>query len=255
VSFMKKRVIATSVLAVCVAVSLQACSSQKEITSATTIPDDSGTTLPLAVTPSTSPKENPDYVASVTEETDEEVLSRVQATGVILPADLRFLLLSHEGYALVLEPKVGPGYIEQEGVLSNKSFPAARLSSLDSPVFYARIWSTDDEAYSVSQTVALFKNPSDAKLYSKRLLEEFKAKGVVSDPVALPVLFASDGQASPAPRSCQAGAVASDDLVVAVTLISRADCSLLLSPWAQSLSKDIVDTAVKIRQALPNLPG
>jgi hypothetical protein len=117
------------------------------------------------------------------------------------------------------------------------------------------MWNTDDEAYSVSQTVALFKNSSDAKLYSKRLLEEFKAKGVVSDPVALPVLFASDGQASPAPRSCQAGAVASGDLVVAVTLISRADCSLLLSPWAQSLSKDIVDTAIKIRQVLPTLPG
>ena len=252
---MKKRVIATSVLAMCVAISLQGCSSQKEITAATTTPDGSGTTLPLAVTPSTSPKENPDYVASVMEETDEEVLARVQATGVILPADLRFLLLSYESYALVLEPKVGPGFVEQEGVLSNESFPAERLASLDSPVFYARIWSTEDEAYSVSQTVALFKNPSDAKLYSKRLLEEFKAKGVVSDVVSSPVLFASDGQASPAPRSCQAGAVASGDLVVATTLINRADCSLLLSPWAQSLSKDVVDTAVKIRQALPNLPG
>ena len=252
---MKKRVIATSVLALCVAISLQGCSSQKEITAATTTPDGSGTTLPLAVTPSTSPKENPDYVASVMEETDEEVLARVQATGVILPADLRFLLLSYESYALVLEPKVGPGFVEQEGVLSNESFPAERLASLDSPVFYARIWSTEDEAYSVSQTVALFKNPSDAKLYSKRLLEEFKAKGVVSDVVSSPVLFASDGQASPAPRSCQAGAVASGDLVVATTLINRADCSLLLSPWAQSLSKDIVDTAVKIRQALPTLPG
>ena len=252
---MKKRVIATSVLAMCVAISLQGCSSQKEITAATTTPDGSGTTLPLAVTPSTSPKDNPDYVASVMEETDEEVLARVQATGVILPADLRFLLLSYESYALVLEPKVGPGFVEQEGVLSNESFPAERLASLDSPVFYARIWSTDDEAYSVAQTVALFKNPSDAKLYSKRLLEEFKAKGVVSDVVSSPVLFASDGQASPAPRSCQAGAVASGDLVVATTLISRADCSLLLSPWAQSLSKDIVDTAVKIRQALPSLPG
>ena len=252
---MKKRVIATSVLALCVAISLQGCSSQKEITAATTTPDGSGTTLPLAVTPSTSPKENPDYVASVMEETDEEVLARVQATGVILPADLRFLLLSYESYALVLEPKVGPGFVEQEGVLSNESFPAERLASLDSPVFYARIWSTEDEAYSVSQTVALFKNPSDAKLYSKRLLEEFKAKGVVSDVVSSPVLFASDGQASPAPRSCQAGAVASGDLVVATTLINRADCSLLLSPWAQSLSKDVVDTAVKIRQALPNLPG
>lgn len=252
---MKKRVIATSVLAMCVAISLQGCSSQKEITAATTTPDGSGTTLPLAVTPSTSPKDNPDYVASVMEETDEEVLARVQETGVILPADLRFLLLSYESYALVLEPKVGPGFVEQEGVLSNESFPAERLASLDSPVFYARIWSTDDEAYSVSQTVALFKNPSDAKLYSKRLLEEFKAKGVVSDVVSSPVLFASDGQASTAPRSCQAGAVASGDLVVATTLISRADCSLLLSPWAQSLSKDIVDTAVKIRQALPTLPG
>ena len=253
---MKKRVIATSVLAMCVAISLQGCSSQKEITSATTTtPDGSGTTLPLAVTPSTSPKENPDYVASVSEETDEEVLARVQATGVILPADLRFLLLSYESYALVLEPKVGPGYVEQEGVLSNESFPAERLASLDSPVFYARIWSTEDEAYSVSQTVALFKNPSDTKLYSTRLLEEFKAKGVVSDVVSSPVLFASDGQASPAPRSCQAGAVASGDLVVATTLISRADCSLLLSPWAQSLSKDVVDTAVKIRQVLPTLPG
>ena len=252
---MKKRVIATSVLAMCVAISLQGCSSQKEITAATTTPDGSGTTLPLAVTPSTSPKENPDYVASVMEETDEEVLARVQATGVILPADLRFLLLSYESYALVLEPKVGPGFVEQEGVLSNESFPAERLASLDSPVFYARIWSTDDGAYSVSQTVALFKNPSDVKLYSKRLLEEFKAKGVVSDVVSSPVLFASDGQASPAPRSCQAGAVASGDLVVATTLINRADCSLLLSPWAQSLSKDVVDTAVKIRQALPSLPG
>ena len=252
---MKKRVIATSVLAMCVAISLQGCSSQKEITAATTTPDGSGTTLPLAVTPSTSPKDNPDYVASVMEETDEEVLARVQATGVILPADLRFLLLSYESYALVLEPKVGPGFVEQEGVLSNESFPAERLASLDSPVFYARIWSTEDEAYSVSQTVALFKNPSDVKLYSKRLLEEFKAKGVVSDVVSSPVLFASDGQASPAPRSCQAGAVASGDLVVATTLINRADCSLLLSPWAQSLSKDIVDTAVKIRQALPTLPG
>ena len=252
---MKKRVIATSVLAMCVAISLQGCSSQKEITAATTTPDGSGTTLPLAVTPSTSPKDNPDYVASVMEETDEEVLARVQATGVILPADLRFLLLSYESYALVLEPKVGPGFVEQEGVLSNESFPAERLASLDSPVFYARIWSTDDGAYSVSQTVALFKNPSDVKLYSKRLLEEFKAKGVVSDVVSSPVLFASDGQASTAPRSCQAGAVASGDLVVATTLINRADCSLLLSPWAQSLSKDIVDTAVKIRQALPTLPG
>ena len=252
---MKKRVIATSVLAMCVAISLQGCSSQKEITAATTTPDGSGTTLPLAVTPSTSPKENPDYVASVMEETDEEVLARVQATGVILPADLRFLLLSYESYALVLEPKVGPGFVEQEGVLSNESFPAERLASLDSPVFYARIWSTDDGAYSVSQTAALFKNPSDVKLYSKRLLEEFKAKGVVSDVVSSPVLFASDGQASPAPRSCQAGAVASGDLVVATTLINRADCSLLLSPWAQSLSKDVVDTAVKIRQALPSLPG
>ena len=252
---MKKRVIATSVLAMCVAISLQGCSSQKEITASTTTPDGSGTTLPLAVTPSTSPKENPDYVASVSEETDEEVLARVQATGVILPADLRFLLLSYESYALVLEPKVGPGFVEQEGVLSNKSFPAERLASLDSPVFYARIWSTEDEAYSVSQTVALFKNPSDAKLYSNRLLEEFKAKGIVSDPVSSPVLFASDGQASTAPRSCQAGAVASGDLVVATTLISRADCSLLLSPWAQSLSKDVVDTAVKIRQVLPTLPG
>ena len=172
---MKKRVIATSILAVCIAVSLQACSSQKEITSAPNTPGGSGTTLPLAVTPSTSPKDNPDYAASVSEETDEEVLARVQATGVILPADLRFLLLSHESYSAVLEPKVGPGYVEQEGVLSHKSFPAERLASIDSPVFYARIWNTDDEAYSVSQTVALFKNPSDAKLYAKRLLEEFKA--------------------------------------------------------------------------------
>jgi hypothetical protein len=252
---MIRRVIATSLAALCIAVSLQACSSQEEISPGTSNGAGVDTTLSLSVTTTTSPEENPDYVASVGEETDEEVLARVQATGVILPADLRFLLLSYESYALVLEPKVGPGYVEQEGVLSNKSFPAERLASLDSPVFYARIWSTDDEAYSVSQTVALFKNPSDAKLYSKRLLEEFKAKGIVSDEVSSPVLFASDGQASPAPRSCQAGAVASGDLVVATTLISRADCSLLLSPWAQSLSKDVVDTAIKIRQSLPNLPG
>lgn len=252
---MTRRVIATFLAASCIAVSLQACSSQQEIAPATSNPNGVGTTLSLSVTTTTSPKDNPDYVASVSEETDEEVLARVQATGVILPADLRFLLLPHEGYALVLEPKVGPGYVEQEGVLSHKSIPAERLASIDSPVFYARIWSTDDEAYSISQTVALFKNPSDAKLYSNRLLEEFKAKGIVSEPVSSPVLFAADGQASPAPRSCQAGAVASGDLIVATTLISRADCSLLLSPWVQSLSKDIVDTAVKIRQVLPTLPG
>lgn len=252
---MTRRVIATTLAALCIAVSLQACSSQKEIAPGTSNPAAVDTTLSLSVTTTTSPKDNPDYVASVNEETDDEVFARIQETGTILPADLRFLLLSHESYTSVLEPKIGPGYVEQEGVLSHKSFPAERLASIDSPVFYARIWNTDDEAYSVSQTVALFKNPSDAKLYSNRLLEEWEAKGVVSDPVSSPVLFASDGQAAPAPRPCQAGAVASGDLVVATTLISRADCSLLLSPWAQSLSKDIVDTAVKIRQALPNLPG
>ena len=206
------------------------------------------TTLPYVTTTAPAPETSVSVVATLvlTEESLEEVRSRISTTGEILDTDLRFALMDEAAYDTVVAPQTGAATLSNQGALNVAAFPASRTEGVGPIHGYARDWQAADGMYSLREEAAILNDASSAKKYAQRLTSELTARGVVPVKTSVAnVVFQATFRIEDAPtpeKACVSVAVASRARLVTVATFSHA-CTVSAGVWASLVSSYALERA------------
>jgi len=233
------------------------CSSQKEAPPAASadLPGAS-TTAPQESIPSETLPTVTLAVPVVEGESAQEVLERVQQSGDVQASDLRYLLLSNEGYEKALSANTGLGFISSEGEITVASLPASSTTGLGTIVGYSRTFDTESAQFALREDVYMLSSDESAATFAARYIAELK-KSQISDSTLASLLkqFPKGSLGSPSfiaeyqlalsgnPRECHSVAVSTFSKIVAVVTVDRVDCLISTAAWSATLAKEVTSRA------------
>jgi hypothetical protein len=227
-------------------VSFSACSSGTANPTAVTgdLPSESRVTTTTADTRTTV------TIPAAEPESVEDVLDRVEDTGEVRAADLRYLLLDAEGFNSALEPLTGPGTLRGEGQLLSSALPASRIASLGTVLGFSRTFDTNSGLFALRSDAYLLASDADAKTFASRYIAELMSAGVAtSSSPALSSKFPKGSLGDPSfmgvyrtpgssdPRTCHSIAIATTSRFVLAVTVDHVDCQITTSEWSAALAK------------------
>jgi hypothetical protein len=201
-------------------------------------------TLPPGVTTTQAPTTTAQNTATsvsviaaipLTEETSAQARSRIETTGEMREADMRFGLMNEDEYNALAAPQTGKATVILEGPINPAAFPQSRTASLGVLNGFAREWISEDQKYTIREELTYLESSSKASTYAKRLVDELQSHGIANGPYSTPtVIFVAEFGVKEAKtkRPCNSVAVARRDRLVAVSIISNL-CQVSTGPWAE----------------------
>lgn len=232
------------------------CSSQKEVPPAASSDLPGATTTPQESVPNETLPTVTLAIPVVEGESAQEVLERIQQSGDVQASDLRYLLLSNEGYEKALSANTGIGAISSEGEITVASLSAASTAGLGAVVGYSRTFDTESAQFALREDVYMLSSDESAGTFASRYIAELK-KSQISESTIASVLkqFPKGSLGSPSfiaeyqlalsgnPRECHSVAVATFSKIVAVVTVDRVDCLITTATWSATLAKEVTSRA------------
>lgn len=174
----------------------------------------------------------------LTEETSAEARTRIETTGEMREADMRFGLMNEDEYNSLAAPQTGEAAVVLEGPINPAAFPQSRTASLGVLNGFAREWISEDQNYTIREELTYLESSSEASTYAKRLVAELQSHGIAKGSHSAPnVVFVAEFGVKEAKtkRPCNSVAVARRDRLVAVSIISNL-CTVSTGPWAEVIA-------------------
>lgn len=242
--FSRPLVLGASLLSLLV---LASCSSPSPEAVLDTTPSESTTiqtTLPEEPVSSSVP---PDEVGLRVVESLDAVKNRLKASGALRAEDLRFALLSEDGYKTVVEPRIGGGFIYAQGVVDvPASSGLAGYEDLGDVLGFSREFSSYPGDFRVKEDVWYLSSPDLAKKLSDRIVSDFYKAGVknLGKADAPVVFFSQAGTRTPEDGSlpCYSVAIALSNRTVASVRFASA-CETSTVEWSKILASYIISEA------------
>jgi hypothetical protein len=180
----------------------------------------------------------------------EDVLDRVEETGEVRAADLRFLFLDAEGFDASIAPLTGPGSLRTEGEILSSALPSSRTASLGPVLGFSRTFDSNSGLFALRSDAYLLASATDARTFASRYIAELTKVGVaVSSSPALKSKFPSGSLGDPSfmgayrtpdpsdPRTCHSIAIATTSRFVLAVTVDHADCQITTAEWSAALAK------------------
>lgn len=198
-------------------------------------------------------------IPTVEGESAQEVLERVQQSGDVKASDLRYLLLSNEGYEKALSANTGIGAISSEGEITVASLSAASTAGLGAVVGYSRTFDTESAQFALREDVYMLSSDESAATFATRYITELK-KAQISESTIASVLkqFPKGALGTPSfvaeyqlalsgnLRECHSVAVSTFSKVVAVVTVDRVNCLITTATWSATLAKEVTSRAQSV---------